>query len=417
MKNIRKFKYLIVILIVVSGSLSAFSNTIDPFGTFDNTALVRSDGTGLIKLAPIVDVEFAQNFLILDNLNALLNEEEITINATTMENAIRNGMHLSMPIEIGAYGNLNLFGFNVVPYLIADGKLSVNLPKTFSEILFSDTKLEDTIEGSVTDFVRSNIKMNLGIGLVYNNFFIDTNFFVPLIYSVQDKMYAHTSYTSSSSPTNVNVEFDSRIILVGNTNFGDIGEKLSDPIAISNETLDAILQGIAGFKISLGYGNDNWGLAVNDITIKSAQAKYGMEVSANGSVNYSAENTVITTDATYTLSEPEFYQLLEPLQINTPIKLTGYYKSDDFFMWGLAGMYSFDGDWATDAYVGINLQMFKMYYMMEFAPNVYANTLGFGFNFGLINSELQLTMTSDSFSPLGSSTPGFGVHLKVGAGF
>lgn len=417
MKNIREFKYLIVTLIIVLASLSAFSNTIDPFGTFGNTALVRGDGTGMLKLSPIVDVEFAQNFLILDNLNALLNEGEITIDATTMQNAIDNGMHLNMPIEIGMYGNLNLFGFNIVPYLIADGKLSMNLPKTFSEILFNNTELETTMEDSVTNFVKSSMKMNLGLGLVYNNFFLNTNFFVPIAYSAQNMTNAHVSYTSSSSPTNVNVEFDSKIMLVGSTNFTSIGQKLSDPASLSAEALDAISQGNAGFNISLGYGTNNWGLAISDITIKPALAKYGVEVVANGSVNYSAENTNITTDATYTLSEPEFYQLLEPFQIYTPIRLTGYYKSDDFFMWGVSGMYSFDGDWATNAYAGINLQMFKIYYMLGLASNVYANTLGLGFNLGLINGELQLTMTSDSFNPLGSSTPGFGVYLKVGAGF
>lgn len=115
-----KFGLLMIAILICAFSISGFSisNIIDPFGTFSNLALTRTDGTALIKISPTVD--FTCNCLKISStwtiLNALLNEEEITIDATNMQSAIDNGMHLALPLEVGAYAHLNLFGLHLVPY-------------------------------------------------------------------------------------------------------------------------------------------------------------------------------------------------------------------------------------------------------------------------------------------------------------
>ncbi len=412
-----KFGLLMIAILICAFSISGFSisNIIDPFGTFSNLALTRTDGTALIKISPTVDLQLSQNLFNMDNLNALLNEEEITIDATNMQSAIDNGMHLALPLEVGAYAHLNLFGLHLVPYLNASGSISVNLPQTFSQILFGNTLLESNVRDTVNDFAKSNLRLNLGVGAMVKDFFVTGNFFVPVLYSDPERTYASASYTSSSSPANVNVEFDAQAVLVGALNLQGIDTRWTDSTVVSQELMDVLSQD-AGISLSLGYGNDKFGFAVNDITIRPASARYAVNVSANGSANYTAEGTDITADATYTISDPEFSSLLTPMSVTNPINVTAYYKSDGFFMWGVTGMYSLSGDWAAKAYAGINIEILKAYYMFGMTPGFYSNGLGLEINLGILNADLQVAMTTDSLNPLGSSTPGLSAYLKLSGG-
>ena len=412
-----KFDLFMITLLICAFSVSAFSisNIMDPFGTFSNLALTRTDGTALIKISPTVDLQLSQNLFNMDNLNALLNEEEITIDATNMQSAIDNGMHLALPLEVGAYAHLNLFGLHLVPYLNASGSISVNLPQTFSQILFGNTLLESNVRDTVNDFAKSNLRLNLGVGAMVKDFFVTGNFFVPVLYSDPERTYASASYTSSASPANVNVEFDAQAVLVGALNLQGIDTRWTDSTVVSQELMDVLSQD-AGISLSLGYGNDKFGFAVNDITIRPASARYAVNVSANGSANYTAEGTDITADATYTISDPEFSSLLTPMSVTNPINVTAYYKSDGFFMWGATGMYSLSGSWAAKAYAGLNLEILKVYYLLGMIPGFYSNGIGLEVNLGLLNADLQVAMTTDSLNPLGSSTPGLSAYLKLSGG-
>mgnify|MGYP000885919346 FL=1 len=412
-----KFGLLMIAILICAFSISGFSisNIIDPFGTFSNLALTRTDGTALIKISPTVDLQLSQNLFNMDNLNALLNEEEITLDATNMQSALENGMHLALPLEIGAYAHLNLFGLHLVPYLNASGSISVNLPQTFSQILFGNTLLESNVRDTVNDFAKSNLRLNLGVGAMVKDFFVTGNFFVPVLYSDPERTYASASYTSSASPANVNVEFDAQAVFVGALNLQGIDTRWTDSTVVSQELMDVLSQD-AGISLSLGYGNDKFGFAVNDITIRPASARYAVNVSANGSANYTAEGTDITADATYTISDPEFSSLLTPMSVTNPINVTAYYKSDGFFMWGATGMYSLSGSWAAKAYAGLNLEILKVYYILGVIPGFYSNGIGLEVNLGLLNADLQVAMTTDSLNPLGSSTPGLSAYLKLSGG-
>jgi len=415
----RKSKYVLFIItfFICAFSVSTFSisNIIDPFGTFSNLALTKMDGTTFLKVSPTVDLQLSQNLFNMDNLNALLNEEEITIDATSMHRALDNGIHLAFPVTAGAYVHLNLFGLHLIPYVNASGAVSMSLPQTFSQILFGNTLLESNVEDTVNGFARSNLRLNVGAGLMFTDFFVTGNFFVPVLYSDAIRTYAHASYTSSASPANVEVEADAKVVLISALNFQGIDTRWTDSTVASQELMDILSQD-AGISLSLGYGNDKFGFAVNDITIRPATARYSIAVNASGSVNYAAEGTDITADATYTLSDPEFSSLLTPMSVNNPINVTAYYKSDGFFMWGVTGMYSLNGDWAAKAYAGINLEVLKAYYMFGMIPGFYSNGLGLEINLGLLNADLQVSMTTDSLNPLGSSTPGVSAYLKLSGG-
>lgn len=72
------------------------------------------------------------------------------------------------------------------------------------------------------------------------------------------------------------------------------------------------------------------------------------------------------------------------MSVNNPINVTAYYKSDGFFMWGVTGMYSLNGDWAAKAYAGINLEVLKAYYMFGMIPGFYSNGLRTGDQFRFV---------------------------------
>jgi len=137
----RRISILVFLLVVFS---AAFSFVIQPFGLFGNVELVRHDLTALIKVVPFVEFELGQNILTLDNINALLNEEQVNINESAFADALANGFKLSAPISLGTYLNLKLGALRLVPYVRVDGNISLELPKTFAELLVEDTLIDHT---------------------------------------------------------------------------------------------------------------------------------------------------------------------------------------------------------------------------------------------------------------------------------
>ncbi len=406
----------IIISLIFLFSIYAFSTVLSPFGILGNPALLKEDGTFLLKISPVVDIQFGQNILTIENLNALLNEEEIVISPETMQHAIQNGISFGIPINIAAYAHLNLFGLRLIPYATIDGALNLKLPKTFSQILFgNEPTIEANLEDTVENFMKSNLRFSAGGNIFLGDFFVNGSVFIPLAYTYSDNTYAHAQYTSSASPAYANLNVDMRLSLLSGIDLQNLGDKLQNPEDLIDE-VQKLIENDAGINIGFGYGNDRFGFAIKDITIKPAKAMYGTELLVNAYAWYEAEATDITYDATYTVSEPMFFKLLEAIEVSDSPKITVYFKNNGFLMWGISGMYALDGDWAAKVYAGLNLGILQAYYAFGAFPIYYTHTIGLGFNLGLLNGDLQLTSTVNSLNPLGSTTPGFGISLRVAGG-
>lgn len=401
-----KLKNLVILSLLIS--VLTLGTVISPFGLFGNPALVKNDGTALFKISVFADVQLAQNLLTLDNLNALLNEEEIVISPETMESAIQNGIKLSLPVNAGAYGHMNLFGLRFVPYAVIDGTISLALPKTFSELLFDNKPLiDETIESSVVNFMKANVKASIGSQIHFGAVFVDLSLFSPVLYNAQSGTYAQARYTSSASPAEANLDFEATMKFLATVDPGNINQLLADPSQFI-ETL--------GVNIGFGFGNDTFGIAVKDITILNAKAIYEVDMGIAGNITYQGEATDITFDATYSVSDPQKEILPMPVNISDTPKITGYLKNDGFLMWGVAGMYALDGDWAAKVYAGLNTVLLRLYYLFGVYPNYYSHTLGIGFNLGVLNGDLQISTLSSEINPLGNTTPGFGISLRFAGG-
>lgn len=397
-----KNKILTIIVLSLISVLS-FSMIIQPFSSYGNVVLVKEDMTALLKVGAFADIELSQNFLTMDNLNALLNEEELIINTETMKSAINNGLKAFFNANAGTYAHLNLFGFRFVPYLRIDGNLSLSIPKTVSNILFGETNIGETNESTITNFLKTNITMNLGNSIVFEKFYVGVNLYSPIVFSDQNSTYAYAYYTSSASPSyaELNIQAQARILSSYNLN------------NIENEIFNFQNSGIS---LEFGFGTDNFGIAVKNITILPAKARYSMTVNTFGNVNYTAGAGGLTFDATYNIYNSPLSYLTEPVNVIPPIQITGYFKGQNPLMWGVAGSYWLDGNWMAKGYAGLNFGFLKLYYMLGMNPAGYAHTLGLGFNLFFANADLKLTSTTDQFIPIGQTTPGIGIAFTFSGG-
>lgn len=398
-------------------SVLSFSMIIQPFSSYGNVVLVKEDMTALIKAVAFADIELSQNLLTIDNVNAFLNEEEIIINAETMEPVINNGLKVFLNTNIGAYTHLNLFGLRFVPYAKIDGNLGLTIPKTISGILFDNTMIGETIQDTLTNFLNANIMLNVGSAIALGPLYAAVNLYSPIAFADQNSTFIHSYYTSSATPAYAELNIQAQARILSRYRLNDIENEMNN---ITNSLLQGnindFIQDYTGMSLEFGIGFDNFGIAVRNITISPAKATYAIVIRADGNVNYTAEGTDLTFDATYNIYEPAVSYLLEPVEVTPPIQITGYLKGGDFLMWGVAGSYWFDGNWMAKGYAGLNFGFLKLYYMLGMNPAGYAHTLGLGFNLFFANADLKLTSTTDQFIPIGQTTPGIGIAFTFSGG-
>lgn len=392
---------------------TVLGGTIAPFGFLGNPLAVFSDGTFFMKLSPVFNFSLYQNVFDLENFNAVLNEGEIVINKDRMKLAIEQGVNVSGTIEVGAYAHNNLFGLRFVPYVGVDGQFRVGVPKTIAQLLFDDTKVESNLSSSTDAFFKSNIKASAGVNVFLGPFYLGASIFAPLLYSAPGMSSALAEYVSSAEPARVSAKFD--------VNLGALSSidptKRDEIVALfqDSEKLSKFLDD-AGILLSFGFGNESFGVALRDIQIKPAKAHYLGTFGLRGEMTYSASGTTIDATSNISSSPFTFAKLIQPIEVDEPVKVSAFFKSDKFFMWGIFGTYSFDGEWAAKAYAGLNLIVLRAYYMLGVAPGTYSHSIGAGFNLGLLNADVQATMYTSDIVPNSSATPGFGLTLRVAGG-
>jgi len=404
----RRISILVFLLVVFS---AAFSFVIQPFGLFGNVELVRHDLTALIKVVPFVEFELGQNILTLDNINALLNEEQVNINESAFADALANGFKLSAPISLGTYLNLKLGALRLVPYVRVDGNISLELPKTFAELLVEDTLIDHTYNDTKEDFLNASIMANGGIALLLGDFYVAGNAFVPVLFSDPSQTMMTVSYTSSSTPAYAELNGVGKIRAYSLVSLNDVRTGNIDGLMDELNHFENY-----GLSVEIGYGNDNFGVAVRNIVITPAKAWYAFEVTGDGKVTYTAQETDITFEATYSISEPTVARLSTPVTVTPPIQITAYIKNDGFIIWGVMGSYWLDGNWSVKGYAGLNIGIARAYYMLGYNQINYSHTIGVGMNLFLLNADLKLTATTNSLIPSSNSTPGIGFALTMSGG-
>ncbi|MGQ9856400.1 MAG: hypothetical protein ACUVQF_06655 [Fervidobacterium sp.] len=401
----------IVFLIVLIACVSVFSMTVQPFGLFGNAALVREDFTALLKIVPFAEIEFGQNILTLNNINALLNEEDFIINEQTLSAALQEGFKFGLPVSFGGYVHLNLGGFRIVPYTRIDGNIFLNIPKTIPQLLVGDTNIDETYSDSLEGFLVADVMANGGIAIVLGSIYVAGNLFAPVLYTDYDLTRLDVSYTSSATPAYAEFNADAHIRAYSRVSLNDL----------INQNIDSIIEQLSnvddyGMSLEFGFGTPNFGIAVRNIAIRPAKAYYSVDFNANANFTYTAEGTDVTAEATYSTSEPIVAQLFAPIEVAPAIQITGYLKNDGFIMWGIMGSYWLDGKWAAKGYAGLNLAIARVYYMLGFNQVAYAHTIGINANLFFLNADLKLTATSNSLMPSENTTPGIGFSLMISAG-
>jgi hypothetical protein len=410
-----------IALIFIFTSIVSYPMVIQPFGPYGNISLVKEDMTALFKVVPFADIEISQNLLNIDNLNAFLNEEEIVIDKDAMSAVVNEGLNIFVNANMGMYGHFNLFGFRLIPYAKIDGNIGIKIPKTFSSLLFDETKTGQTYEDEVQEFLKANIVMNVGGAVVLGPLYIGANLYSPVAISDKDHTIASASYTSSASPAYAELNVSANARLLSSYLLTDINYAIDTLIndaknALETGSIDSFIQNYAGVSLDFGLGWDNFGIAIKNFVILPAKATYAIGVAADGKIVYTGDGTNITYDATYNFAEPSVSYLIEPAEAIPPMQISAYLKGGSFLMWGIAGSYWMDGNWMAKGFAGFNLGITKIYYMLGMNSAGYSHTLGLGVNLFFVNADLKLTATTNQIIPVGQTTPGVGVALTLSGG-
>ncbi len=401
-------KKTIILAIVLLVSLVFGYPVIPVIGSSSNLGLAQQDGTFLIGLNPVFSLGFSQNLLTMDALNAFLNEEEIVISKENLSNAL-NGIKVALPVTLGAYGQIKLFGLSLVPYSVIDGTLALSLPRSVSELLLEDIVINESYSSQEKGFVRSNINITAGAGIVLDGFYVAGYTYLPLTYVDNDYTYMDVEYTSSASPAQANLNAEFSVKLLSSVNYQ----------AIINQNIDSILSDLQenyGLALEAGFAGKNFGFAVRNVSMKPAVVKYFATVNGYFNANYSGEGTTIDFETDQNIGAPIYGILLESTQVTIPIEITAYYKADGFFNFGLFGSYWLDGNWKANAYAGLDIGILRAYYLLGIDPYSYSHSIGLMTNLSLLKADLRLTSTVDQLVPIGTTTPGFGLSLRFSAG-
>ncbi|ODN29779.1 hypothetical protein [Fervidobacterium thailandense] len=404
--DVRKLIYITVVVLVFSVS-NLFASPIASIGFESNPLLFREDGTGLLKFSLVADAGLYQNLFTLSNLNAILNEEVVKINKDTMSAALRNGISFSIPLNLTFYGNLRLSQFSLVPYVALEGGLSTKFPKELSELLFGDTTVETNLDKTIDNFSVADLKFSAGLNVLFGDFLIGLNLFVPLLYSYSNGTYLSVRYVSSAEPARASMEVSTRLSYLSAVDLSNVGEiSLNHLFNLSD----------AGLNVAVGYGNNRYGIVLKDLTLKPATARYWIATGADAKFEYSGDGLEFNTSTDVKTIDPTYFQTTGVNILDVP-KLSAYYKEDGFFCWGVSGTLAFDGRWVIGAHAGLNLGAVRTYYKLSVRDGFFAHTLGFNFNLFLLVANLSFTSTADTIFPSENSTPGFEMLVKLAAGF
>lgn len=323
----------------------------------------------------------------VDNLNNLLNDGILDINKI---NSFRVGIfgntHASASIKIGK--------FSLTPFAELDMNLLLSIPDDLFKFLTNDIEIDKTYEYDEIKIPSySNTFLNIGVALKFNNLSISPYVYTPVIYISEKDQKFYFKYTSSSSPSKINLEL----------NYDLIGY-----IPINTESENEAKKSPTGIAASLGYSNSRLGIFVNNITIKPITLP-------------SAKLLRITTDATYeNLSfeivdtNLEVKSIDKEIKISPKLNLSGYYNFKFLADFHLEGMYYFDRSYTLSAEIYKKIFFLIPFYKFGYYSknSVFSNTLGLGIDLILLKSNFGITITSDKIIPSKDSYQGFGVAFN-----
>jgi len=387
-----------VVLFILIISTFSFAGVLNPFGLYINPGLITEQNFAFFGLNTSGVLLFKQDLYSIEDLNALLNDG--IVNLETI-----NKLSVYSFSDIAAYGTLKIGKFSLSPFINFDGYIGVSLPDEIKDFIVDNIEVDKTYDASSNSFIRSSVFADAGLIINIGKVFVAPSFYLPVIYSSKNDQSLTFEYTSSSSPAEANLKFQTNAFIYSYFPFDNLSASNLQDISFDD----------LGIALSVGYYTDNFGISVNNIILKPSISKYRVSLSAEATLLYSGEGTDVslTYDATASMSDFESY-LKEVSKIP---EITGYYKTNGKLSLGFRGKYALDKKWSVGGFLVGNFGVFSPYYFIDYLSDASAFVHSFGskLDIRIIYFTINMKLISSNISPFSANS--FGVNFNFGLGF
>lgn len=387
-------KFILFLLIITTFS---FAGVLNPFGLYINPGLITEQNFAFFGLNTSGVLLFKQDLYSIEDLNALLNDGIVKLETI-------NNLSVYSFSDISAYGTIKIGKFSLSPFINFDGYIGINLPDEIKDFIVDNIEVNKTYDATSNSFIKSNVFIDTGLIVNIGKVFLAPSIYLPVIYTSKDDQNLTFEYTSSSSPAEANLKFQTNAFIYSYFPFDNLNEENIQDISFND----------LGISLSVGYNTDNFGISVNNIVLKSSNSKYRVSLSAEATLMYLGDGTDVslTYDATASVSDFESY-LKEVSKIP---EITGYYKTNGKLSFGFRGKYALDKNWSLGGFIVGNFGIFSPYYFIDYLSDArgFIHSFGSKFDVRLIYFTINMKFISSNFSPFSANSIGIGFNFGLG---
>ncbi|SHH45647.1 hypothetical protein [Thermosipho atlanticus] len=384
-------KKIIILLTIFAIYITLFAGIFEPFGRFENFGLVNQNKFRFFDIGFYGDLTLQQSLFSTEHLLNLINEGKVDLNQLQQ-------LVIGETLNGSLFSTIRIGKFSISPFVNLNSFGGLELPDEILSFIKNDIEINKTYSSSSTSFISLDSFLNAGVSFNFNGFFVSPEAFVPITYVFPENQVVNFEYTSSSTPPVMSLKADLSFLMYS-------------PLLVENLVIDEKLIGIG---VSLGYSSKNFGIAVNNITIKPSEVDTLQNIYASYSATYNGVEMTFDDEAT-----ANYIQVFETKQIEQIPEITAYVKANLFVDIGAAVSYKIDGKWVIGGSISKKLFFIEPSYQLIYdgSNSIFTHIIGLKSDFRILYLNTSIIISSNEFIPLDEAKPGIGLVVNFGLGF
>ncbi|AEX86395.1 hypothetical protein XO10_09955 [Marinitoga sp. 1135] len=416
--------YILLLIFIFSISLFANPNINKPWNYKFNPALLDFGTRNFIDIGVNANLDLANPVISMGDLF----KEEIVIDLNEIyDNLDGNPLPITLDLDTGLYLKLHLWSFSYAKEYSIDGNIDVSIPNAIVEFL-AEGNVED---GEFKDLEGKDGIFNVDIIAQSSNY-----------YSFGNKNYSYGIMLSKFYPVMImrsSIDFsqtadaDKGIMKIDYAVVGNVNSSLQSLSSLlgdsedyygpdlNEDLMETFKSESAGFKMSIGYVNGynrkaKWGIAINDIVLKPAQADYAYTLSSTSSITIENMN-IETEEGSTMLKEDEDALVMEYPNSPEDMPMSISYFFTTHMLFDFTPHFQYYMGKGLDYGVSIDGNLWIIPFWMDISKNqnVWSLNTGFGLNIHLADVNFTIGSASDTFGGMWKFE-GFTVKVNVAAG-